>query len=82
MLPQAKAIASSATTIFCQQQIAAQPPTHCAEPTDAQQEQGTTTEKEARAEALRRSVSPLLLFSTTCYFVPAEGERSRPDRAK
>jgi uncharacterized membrane protein YdbT with pleckstrin-like domain len=34
-----------------------------AEPPDAQQEQGTTTEKDARAEALRRSVLPLLLFS-------------------
>jgi hypothetical protein len=61
---------------------AAQPPKHYAEPTDAQQEQGTTTENYARAEALRRSVSPLHCFSATGYFVSAESEPSRPDRAK
>jgi hypothetical protein len=35
------------------------------EPPDAQQEQGTTTENYARAEALRRSVLPLHCFSAT-----------------
>jgi len=53
-----------------------------AEPPDAQQEQGTTTENYARAEALRRSVLPLHCFSAAGYVVPAEGVPSRPDRAK
>ncbi|MCU0426688.1 MAG: hypothetical protein MUF71_13790 [Candidatus Kapabacteria bacterium] len=82
MLPQAKAYESSSKTSICQQEKAANTPIHYAAPPDAQQEQGTTTEKNARAAALSRSVSPLLLVSATCYFVPAEGVPSRPDRAK
>ncbi|MBD1207908.1 MAG: hypothetical protein H9535_05745 [Ignavibacteria bacterium] len=62
MLPQAKAKASSERTIFCRQGNAAQPPKHYAEPTDAQQKQGTTTEKDARAEALRRLLYPCFFF--------------------
>ncbi|MBD1207868.1 MAG: hypothetical protein H9535_05545 [Ignavibacteria bacterium] len=61
MLPQAKAIASSPNTIFADA-WAAQPPKQYAEPPDAQQEQGTTTEQDARAEALRRAFYPCIFF--------------------
>jgi hypothetical protein len=83
MLPQAKAFESLPNNKHLPTRKGSEhAETTNAEPTDAQQEQGTTTENYARAEALRRSVSPLHCFSAAGYFVSAEGEPSRPDRAK